>query len=227
MLQASARLRLASTACCGMHHPLLSREREAAPQCSPAWRWRRVSFLSTRPTAARSMPGACRRAQLLCVFSTSPKIGGHRGLNRDNKRGPPRTVLDSCSHRNDRLVGGHSPPYALPFYQEVQDTSWQGFGDVPQIPFSSSPMNGGHRGLIQECTPCSGGISRGSRGKGKAPWQWLIFPRSCPLSIVGAEAFHFRVRDGNGWFHSAQTTRRQRDYSTTALRSSTLLGIKR
>ncbi len=33
-----------------------------------------------------------------------------------------------------------------------------------------------------------------------------IFPPSCPGSIVSAEAFHFRVRDGNGWDHLALAT---------------------
>ena len=41
----------------------------------------------------------------------------------------------------------------------------------------------------------------------KIPWQWHIFPKSCPPSIVCAEAFHFRVRDENGWVHLALTTR--------------------
>jgi len=34
-----------------------------------------------------------------------------------------------------------------------------------------------------------------------------IFPESCPSSIVGAGAFHDRVRDGNGWVHAASVTR--------------------
>ena len=40
------------------------------------------------------------------------------------------------------------------------------------------------------------------------PWQRLIFPHLRGCSIVGAMAFHFRVRDGNGWDHHALTTRR-------------------
>ena len=40
-----------------------------------------------------------------------------------------------------------------------------------------------------------------------SPWQWLIFPASRPTSIVSAGAFHCRVRDGNGWVHSALTTK--------------------
>ena len=38
------------------------------------------------------------------------------------------------------------------------------------------------------------------------PGHRPIFPWSCPHSIVGAEAFHFRVRDGNGWVHLAHDT---------------------
>jgi hypothetical protein len=54
------------------------------------------------------------------------------------------------------------------------------------------------------------------RGKGKSPLvEWaLLRPgsglfslESCPSSIVSAEAFHFRVRDGNGWSHLALTTK--------------------
>ena len=37
-------------------------------------------------------------------------------------------------------------------------------------------------------------------------WRWPIFPGGCPPSIVGAAAFHFRVRDGNGWGHRALIT---------------------
>ena len=40
------------------------------------------------------------------------------------------------------------------------------------------------------------------------PWQRHIFPGSCPPSIVCAGAFHFRVRDGNGWVRSAPVTKR-------------------
>ena len=41
----------------------------------------------------------------------------------------------------------------------------------------------------------------------RRPWHRPIFPGSCPLSIVGAGAFHFRVRDGNGWGHLALATK--------------------
>ena len=34
----------------------------------------------------------------------------------------------------------------------------------------------------------------------------LFSARGCPPSIVGAAAFHFRVRDGNGWSHRATIT---------------------
>ena len=33
-----------------------------------------------------------------------------------------------------------------------------------------------------------------------------IFPERHHSSIVGAGAFHFRVRDGNGWGHTARAT---------------------
>ena len=41
----------------------------------------------------------------------------------------------------------------------------------------------------------------------KTPWQWPIFPRRLQRSIVSAETFHYRVRDGNGWFRIACTTK--------------------
>jgi hypothetical protein len=44
--------------------------------------------------------------------------------------------------------------------------------------------------------------------KMRASWQRHIFPEGFPLSIVCAGAFHFRVRDGNGWFHSARVTKK-------------------
>ena len=40
-----------------------------------------------------------------------------------------------------------------------------------------------------------------------SPGGGLFSTPSCPGSIVGAAAFHFRVRDGNGWCHRALTTR--------------------
>src|SRR6185437_15290526 len=42
------------------------------------------------------------------------------------------------------------------------------------------------------------------RARGR-PWRRPIVPRSCPRSIVGAGAFHDRVREGNGWVHPAKT----------------------
>src|SRR3990172_1160371 len=48
----------------------------------------------------------------------------------------------------------------------------------------------------------------GDKGeKQKAPGSGLFSTPSCPGSIVGAEAFHFRVRDGNGWDRLALATR--------------------
>jgi hypothetical protein len=43
-------------------------------------------------------------------------------------------------------------------------------------------------------------------GNKKSPGSGLFSTPSCPGSIVGAEAFHFRVRDGNGWCHLALAT---------------------
>ena len=39
------------------------------------------------------------------------------------------------------------------------------------------------------------------------PGTGLFSTEDCSPSIVGAEAFHFRVRDGNGWGHLALSTR--------------------
>jgi hypothetical protein len=44
------------------------------------------------------------------------------------------------------------------------------------------------------------------RGQGR-PWHRPIVPRRCRRSIVGAGAFHDRVREGNGWGHPAGATR--------------------
>ena len=38
------------------------------------------------------------------------------------------------------------------------------------------------------------------------PWHRPIVPGGCPPSIVGAGAFHDRVRDGNGWVRPARAT---------------------
>ncbi len=38
----------------------------------------------------------------------------------------------------------------------------------------------------------------------------IFSTRNCSLSIVCAETFHFRVRDGNGWYRLAQATKRLR-----------------
>jgi hypothetical protein len=47
----------------------------------------------------------------------------------------------------------------------------------------------------------------GEGGKKEAPGGGLFSTPGCPGSIVSAEAFHFRVRDGNGWFRLALVTR--------------------
>src|SRR6266545_7901429 len=48
---------------------------------------------------------------------------------------------------------------------------------------------------------------RPSRGATEWPWHRPIFPGLDDPSIVGAGAFHDRVRQGNGWDHSALATR--------------------
>jgi hypothetical protein len=44
--------------------------------------------------------------------------------------------------------------------------------------------------------------------KKKPPGNDIFSTRAYALSIVCAEAFHFRVREGNGWYHLAYITRR-------------------
>ena len=44
--------------------------------------------------------------------------------------------------------------------------------------------------------------------KVKPPGDGIFSTRGRPLSIVCAGAFHCRVRDGNGWDHSAFITKR-------------------
>src|SRR3954447_10848464 len=49
--------------------------------------------------------------------------------------------------------------------------------------------------------------ARPSHGATEWPWHRPIFPGLDDPSIVGAGAFHYRVRHGNGWDHSALATR--------------------
>src|SRR5581483_7329047 len=49
------------------------------------------------------------------------------------------------------------------------------------------------------------------------PGTGLFSTGGCPPSIVGAEAFHFRVRDGNGWVHLALSTRNIRLFGGSSL----------
>ena len=42
------------------------------------------------------------------------------------------------------------------------------------------------------------------------------FPTQLPRSIVGAGAFHVRVRDGNGWDHPALATKATRNHALQA-----------
>ncbi len=51
----------------------------------------------------------------------------------------------------------------------------------------------------------------------KPPGSDIFSQRSSP-SIVCAEAFHFRVRDGNGWVHLSLTTKRLLNYSIALIR---------
>ena len=50
----------------------------------------------------------------------------------------------------------------------------------------------------------------GARVATEWPWHRPIFPGLGDPSIVGAGAFHYRVRHGNGWDHSALATRTNR-----------------
>ena len=47
---------------------------------------------------------------------------------------------------------------------------------------------------------------RATRARGRRPRHRPIVPGGCPPSIVGAGAFHDRVRDGNGWVRPARAT---------------------
>ena len=42
----------------------------------------------------------------------------------------------------------------------------------------------------------------------------IFSTKGCPLGIVCAGAFHFRVRNENGWFHPALTTKRLSYFNT-------------
>ena len=63
--------------------------------------------------------------------------------------------------------------------------------------------------LISYLAPLSIINYKATRTKGqKPPGSGIFSTKSYPFSIVCAEAFHYRVRDGNGWFHLALITRR-------------------
>ncbi len=51
-------------------------------------------------------------------------------------------------------------------------------------------------------------IIQAQKGNKKPPGNDIFSTRAFALSIVCAEAFHFRVREGNGWYHLASITRR-------------------
>ena len=53
-------------------------------------------------------------------------------------------------------------------------------------------------------------LEAGARVATDRPWHRPIFPGLGDPSIVGAGAFHCRVRNGNGWDHSALATRTNR-----------------
>ena len=73
---------------------------------------------------------------------------------------------------------------------------------------TQAPSEQGLKGLCQRLPGRGGHAPAGPVGeKRKAPGNGLFSTPSRPGSIVGAEAFHFRVRDGNGWFHLALVTR--------------------
>src|SRR5438309_576834 len=54
------------------------------------------------------------------------------------------------------------------------------------------------------------------------PGDGIFSTPSCPGSIVCAGAFHFRVREGNGWFHPAMDTRKAKPDISGAGRSPAL-----
>ena len=50
-------------------------------------------------------------------------------------------------------------------------------------------------------------MCRARTSEGRWPRHRPIVPGGCPPSIVGAGAFHDRVRDGNGWVRPARATK--------------------
>ena len=58
-------------------------------------------------------------------------------------------------------------------------------------------------------------------GAGIKPWQCPTFARGKPRTIIGAERFHFRVRNGIGWFPLAMATRKSVCPSRPIFRSGT------
>ena len=48
-------------------------------------------------------------------------------------------------------------------------------------------------------------------------WRRATFPHPLECSILAADAFHVRVRDGNGWFHVALPPDLSRNRDLTAL----------
>ncbi len=70
-------------------------------------------------------------------------------------------------------------------------------GHVPGMSFGPFPVFFG-----QKETPVLVGLGF----RGKAPGDDLL-SHGLSHTTIGAAAFHFRVRDGIGWFHSANFTR--------------------
>ena len=66
---------------------------------------------------------------------------------------------------------------------------------------AGGPGVGAHIGAKKEPRPCFHG-----RGVYLAT---TYFHRTYRPTIIGAGAFHFRVRNGTGWFHPALVTRGQ------------------
>ena len=98
----------------------------------------------------------------------------------------PRVRGRSCEERTDRNMG---------------PVPWRAVTG-PAMPSPCRPTTGEQAPGIAQTGPM-----RGRPVSGLSPGGGLFSAPGCPGSIVGAAAFHFRVRDGNGWCHRALTTR--------------------
>ena len=138
---------------------------------------------------------------------------------------PPIPVRSGARERSDRCQywvwsrGGELGRTALTKHARTRPGSFLGISRILPQGCASTPFRSPASPLWGEAVP--EGLKGGSPPKTKPPDPFagsradeceeragddLFSARGRPPSIVGAAAFHFRVRDGNGWSHRATIT---------------------